>query len=475
MTTGQRAPDSDLETLTLGLALRLEELVARESLTELVRSMYALFGIPVRVFAGDGTLLADASTEQPLCHYVNTLRQGASACSQTVLGAKRKEPDAHGDATHACFSGAVYRVVAIDYDGRRLGKAILGPYLAPEVDAAPSALLAVDPALDPTRARELLLRMPRAREDAVALIADHLRCALDLILFAGHKALLTSQMHLATVRESYRELSEKNQRLQEAFDRLKELDRLKSNFLGTVSHELRTPLTSIIGYSEMLGEGIAGPLQDEQKDFVQTIRDKGEQLLVLISGLLDMSKLESGTMSLRRTRTDLEGVLEDAVATLLPLARKRSIEVVLEVEGALPELRADGERLRQVFLNLIDNAMKFSGERSTVRLTARTVAFGDGPEEDEGLSLLAPARQAIEVRVADRGIGIAPDVRSRVFDPFYQVDSSSTREYGGAGLGLSIVKRLVEAHGGTVFIEPNDPSGTVFVVTIPIEVESQPK
>ena len=163
------------------------------------------------------------------------------------------------------------------------------------------------------------MKAPRAKPETVQRVARHLKAALDLILFSGHKTLLTSQMHLLSVRESFRELTEKNESLQEAYDRLRELDRLKSNFLATVSHELRrTPLTSIIGYGEMLAEGLAGPLNDEQKEFVGTIREKGEQLLELIQSLLDMSKLESGTMSVRRQVIRLEDVLTEVIKTLTP-------------------------------------------------------------------------------------------------------------------------------------------------------------
>jgi signal transduction histidine kinase len=273
-------------------------------------------------------------------------------------------------------------------------------------------------------------------------------------------------MHLASVRESYRQLEEKTARLQEAFDRLKELDRLKSNFLATVSHELRTPLTSIIGYSEMLAEGLAGDLKPEQTDFVKTIHDKGEQLLSLIMGLLDLSKLESGTMRMTPRGIRIDPVLAEVVSTLTPTARKKGVQLVLDVGPQLGELRGDPERLRQVFINLVENAIKFTPANGSVTLSARM----SGPSEDgdeDGLTLLAPTRELIEVRVADTGIGIPDREKPKVFDAFYQVDSSSTREYGGTGLGLSIVKRLVEAHSGTIAIEDNVPRGTVFVVSLP--------
>jgi two-component system, NarL family, sensor histidine kinase BarA len=300
-------------------------------------------------------------------------------------------------------------------------------------------------------------------------VARHLKAALDLILFSGHKTLLTSQMHLLSVRESFRELTEKNAHLQEAYDRLRELDRLKSNFLATVSHELRTPLTSIIGYGEMLAEGLAGPLNDEQKEFVGTIREKGEQLLELIQSLLDMSKLESGTMSVKRQAMHVEDVLGEVIKTLTPSARKKGVTLRLDCEPSLPELRADPERLRQVFINLGDNAIKFtpSGGSVTYKVSAQGQDRENGAE-DIGFALMSPVRSQLEVRVIDTGIGIPPAERQKVFDPFYQVDSSSTREYGGTGLGLSIVKRLVESHDGTIRVDENSPRGAVFVVTLPI-------
>jgi signal transduction histidine kinase len=366
-------------------------------------------------------------------------------------------------------TGALYRITAIYYDGRRIGRTILGPFVPPTLTELPASLLEVGPELDPDKARELLVKMPRVREQTVAQIARHLTHTLDLILFSGHRALLTSNMHLATVRENFRELQEKNAKLQQAYDRLKELDRLKSNFLATVSHELRTPLTSIIGYSEMLREGMAGELGAEQREFVETIHEKGEQLLELIKGLLDLSKLESGTMSLRKRSVEVAPLIEDVAQTIAPVASKKGVELNVQIEGALPALWADPDRLRQVLLNLTENALKFTPQGGQVLLSASVTLLDDDADSDGDapVVLLTSRRLAVELRVADSGIGIPENERGRVFDAFYQVDSSSTREQGGTGLGLSIVKRLVDAHDGSVGIENNEPQGTVFVVTIP--------
>jgi signal transduction histidine kinase len=207
-------------------------------------------------------------------------------------------------------------------------------------------------------------------------------------------------------------------------------------------------------------------MKPEQAEFVKTIHENGQHLLSLIMGLLDLSKLESGTMRTRMRPMPIGPVVGEVVSTLTPTARKKGVKLEADVGEGLAQLRGDPERLRQVFLNLTENAIKFTPAAGTVTLRARMVG-GDADDDEEGLALLAPTRARLEVRVLDTGIGIPPREREKVFDAFYQVDSSSTREYGGTGLGLSIVKRLVEAHGGSIAIEDNDPKGTVFVVTLP--------
>jgi signal transduction histidine kinase len=463
-----QASQKSFEELTLGSGIGLEDLVDKSALEELVRSFYELFRVPLRIYAEDGKLLADASEPTSLYSYLSSLKNGRIAIQDVVGTVKNLVPGHDGEVSHGCVTGAVYQVVAVSYDSRRLGRMIFGPFLPPNVTAAPSSLLELDPALDAGRATTLLFEMPRARPETVAQISRHLKKTLELILFSGHKALLTSSMHLASVRESYRELSDKNAKLQQAYDRLKELDRLKSNFLATVSHELRTPLTSIIGYSEMLAEGIAGSMNEEQREFVATIHEKGEQLLELIKGLLDLSKLESGTMNLRKIDLDVVPLIQDIAQTLAPSARKKQVELDWDAESGLPLLLADPERVRQVLLNLTENAIKFTPPGGRVRLVAKsTVMDRTASEDGGGLVLLPNKRPALELTVADTGIGIPEAERERVFDAFYQVDSSSTREQGGTGLGLSIVRRLVDAHDGAVRIDDNPPQGTCFVVLLP--------
>jgi signal transduction histidine kinase len=461
--------EKTLDELTLTHEFDLEELVDRQALGEMVESFYDLFRVPLRVFGEQGKLLADTSAALELYRYLATLPRARAAVESVVSDVKSLQPPEDGQLTHSCVTGALYRVVAIRYEGRALGRLILGPFVPPSVSELPAALIELEPDLDLDKARALFERMPRADEATAARLANHLRRTLDLILFSGHKALLTSSMHLASIRESYRDLSDKTGRLQQAYDRLKELDRLKSNFLATVSHELRTPLTSIIGYSEMLVEGIAGELGVEQRDFVRTIRDKGEQLLELIKGLLDLSKLESGTFSMKKAMLEIEPLVSDIVQTLQPVARKKMVDIEQHVELGLPELWGDRDRLRQVLLNLTENAVKFSESGGSVIVSGRLGTMDPDVADSDGIAILGARRPAIELRISDEGIGIPESERGRVFDPFYQVDSSSTREHGGTGLGLSIVKRLVDGHGGRISIEDNQPQGTVFVVRLPIK------
>jgi two-component system sensor histidine kinase BarA len=467
-------PDVTTEDLLFDGRVRLEDLVDRDGLDELCKSFVVLFGIPVRIYSIAGALLADAGSQQELCAYVNGTRDGRRACAATVASVRARDLGEEPDVVYPCFTGAAYRIFALDYDRRRIGRLIVGPFLPSSVAEAPASLLTVDPSIEKERAQALLIKMPRAKPDTIARIAAHLKASLDLILFSGHKAFVTSRVHLASVREGYKQLEDKAERLQEAFDRLKELDHLKSNFLATVSHELRTPLTSIIGYSEMLSEGLAGEMKPEQLEFVKTIQDKGGQLLSLIMGLLDVGKLESGTMRLTKRSLTIAPVLDEVVSTLTPAARKKGVTLQLDVAPGLPFVRGDPERLRQVFLNLVENAIKFTPSGGTVLLRARVAnaPITAADADEEGLTLMAPTRARVEVRVLDTGIGIPVRERTKIFDAFYQVDSSSTRVHGGTGLGLSIAKRLVEGHGGGIHVEDNEPHGTVFVVSLPQQTPS---
>lgn len=458
-----------IDDVTLSNKFHIEDLLDRSALGELVRSFEDLFSVPLRLYSASGLLLADAQDVPAIYTVLDTTKKGRLAVQGVIAAVRSQVPKKGETVVIPCISGGSYLSSAIVYEGRLLGRTIVGPFLTPAVQHPPPELFEL---IDSERHEELTngwKSLACLTDEKARQLDRHLRANLDLLIFTGLKAHLASRMHMASVQESFRELTEKNRKLQVAYDRLKELDRLKSNFLATVSHELRTPLTSIIGYSEMILEGIAGDINEEQREFLQTIHEKGEQLLELIMSLLDLSKLESGTMSLRRSEVDCSQLVREVVSTMTPTARKRGISLEAKAGDALPVLFADADRLRQVLNNLCENSIKFTPAGGTVIIGAEGVLLAGEDLGGMGGVLMAPAqRPAIEISVSDSGVGIPPEERSRVFDAFYQVDSSSTREVGGTGLGLSIVKRLVDAHDGTIRVEGNQPQGAIFIVTLPI-------
>ena len=296
-------------------------------------------------------------------------------------------------------------------------------------------------------------------------LATHLLRIADAFILEGIKRAMSARMHMATVEEASRELTEKNRRLAQAVERLQEADRVKSNFLATVSHELRTPLTSVIGYSEMLLEGIAGELNNEQREYVRTVMEKGDQLLQLITGILDISRMEAGEMRFEKHPFDLDEVVSIALSTVAPHARRKKLQLGCQLPGDLPDVLGDRDKVRQVLLNLMNNAVKFTPEGGRVEIAARVGRLHpEKPDPTEG----------VEVAVSDTGIGVPPEHHKRIFDPFFQVDNTSTREFGGTGLGLNIVKRFIEGGGGSVWVESEHGKGATFLFTLPIALPATP-
>lgn len=455
--------------------LDVEDLADREGLEALCKSIYALFGVGVQVFGADGSLLASVAKQQPICAFIGETIPGRMACRATI-DAMREELGASATShAHACFSGNVYWLEPVEFDGRLISTIVLGPYLPLETQSAPDSLVSEGRVPERGQALRLLGQMPRLAPETAKRVVGHVRTCLDLVFYSGHRALMTSRMHVASVESAYTELQKTAEELRHAVARLEEADRLKSSFLGTVSHELRTPLTSIIGYGEMLLENMAGTLEGEQREFVQTMHDKGVQLLELITSLLDLSKLESGSLIVNHAQVDLVALANDVSRTLGPQAKKAEVALTIEPQGRVPAIVGDEPRLRQVLTNVVDNAVKFTPSGGTVRVELAHVTLeaprsgASDDDDDDGFALLAPTTGSVELRVRDEGPGIPERERERVFDAFYQVDGSSTREHQGTGLGLAIVRRLVLAHGGRVWIEDNAPRGACFVIRVPLK------
>jgi PAS domain S-box-containing protein len=231
-------------------------------------------------------------------------------------------------------------------------------------------------------------------------------------------------------------------------EKLREVERLKSEFLASMSHELRTPLNSIIGFADVLLEGLDGDLNDRMEQDVRLIRDSGDHLRNLIGDILDMSKIEAGKMDLRYEEIDMRQMAQDIIATANPLAHEKQLKLGLNLSDDLFNIHADRTRLRQIMWNIMGNAIKFT-QKGSVTLAMQT-------QENNLL-----------VSIRDTGIGISSENIPIVFEQFRQIDGSLNRMAEGTGLGMPITKKLVEIHGGEIWVESIIGIGTTFWFTIP--------
>ncbi|HEY9766199.1 MAG TPA: ATP-binding protein [Chroococcales cyanobacterium] len=259
------------------------------------------------------------------------------------------------------------------------------------------------------------------------------------------------------VSERSKELASLNQALKESeertraqYDKLKELDRMKDDFLSVISHELRTPLNAIMGFGSILGDEVTGPLNAEQQECADKILSGSEKMLVLVNDLLDFACMQAGRFRIVPALTDYAELVQEAVASFKLLAKEK--EILLEARTEVPEnLFLDGHRIYQVIANLIVNSIKFTPKGGKIILSSRI----------EGDDLLTEVR--------DTGMGISPEDLPKLFAPFVQLDMSVTRKVGGVGLGLSISKAIVEAHAGTIWADsPGPGKGATIRFLLPI-------
>ena len=469
--------------------LSLSSLVDPDLFGAVCASFTDLYDIPIKVFDGSNNLLVDAGTSRDLCNYVHGLPRGNQLCVKCISQIKTqdlpvpareigiesevgaKAPPSGVDVVFVnCFTGLRYAVVPIHHDQELVGRLVAGPYIPSQLKKTPGTLSSLG--ADPARVKEQYRQIRRVSDELIHRVMDNLTKVVSVILYTTYKRLLTTNIHLESITTSYRELKQQNLKLTAAHEKMQELDRLKSSFLATISHELRTPLTAVMGYSEMLLEGIVGKLNVEQGHYIRTIIEKSESLLQMITGLLDISKIESGTLTLNITNLELPDIVDAALATVVPLAAKKSVQLVTELEDDLPTIEGDRDKVRQVVLNLVSNAVKFTPTGGTVSVGAERSNMpltGKGSSSDVANLFQPYRRSALRIWVKDTGVGIPEDQAEKVFQSFYQVDGSSTREHSGAGLGLAIAKSFVEAHNGSIWVERSDDPGTCICFALPIE------
>jgi signal transduction histidine kinase len=258
----------------------------------------------------------------------------------------------------------------------------------------------------------------------------------------------------ARLQEIVRQLEESNRKLGAANEDLKELDRMKSDLLANVSHELRTPLTAIKGYTDYMLERKLGPVTEKQEKGLVVMQRNLDRLSRSISALLDFSRMDVGRLPLNIQPFALGALVDQILTTFRSELDKKRLTFSAELDPELPPVIADREKLSAVLENLVVNAIKFTPEGGRITVSARRDP--------------AAARPTAEIRVADTGIGIPPDQVEKVFTRFHQVDTSTTRRFGGVGLGLAIVKSILEAHGSSIAVDSEPGRGSVFRFSLPV-------
>jgi signal transduction histidine kinase/PAS domain-containing protein len=286
--------------------------------------------------------------------------------------------------------------------------------------------------------------------DAVVTILHDRREALERArLYAQLET--ASQELAARVQAATAELVEQNEVLRRQRLAVEQASAAKSQFLANVSHELRTPLNAILGYAQMLREGIGGPLAPLQHKYLTRVDANSQHLLAIINECLDITRIEAGRMPVQRGPVDVVEVVREVVAELEPIVARAGLPIQLALPARAPTLRSDRQKVKQIVLNLVSNALKFT-HAGHIRITVANDA----------------ASRRVSVAVADTGIGIAPEDHERVFEDFRQVDSSLTRAYAGTGLGLGICRRLAALLGGRITLESEPGRGSTFTLQLPL-------
>jgi signal transduction histidine kinase len=256
------------------------------------------------------------------------------------------------------------------------------------------------------------------------------------------------------LKESYagleRKVEERTAELRETSQALELANKHKSEFLANMSHELRTPLNAIIGFSDVMLGGMTGNLSDKQKEFIKDIRDSGRHLLTLINDILDLSKIEAGRMELEVAAFDVRQAMDNAMTLVRTRAENHGIELEQRVGPDVVIYEGDERKFKQVLLNLLSNAVKFTPDGGRITLEAQRM------------------NGAYVFSVSDTGIGIAPEDQGRIFEEFRQVGRDYARKAEGTGLGLSLAKRLVELHGGSLGVDSEPGRGSTFTFNLPI-------
>jgi signal transduction histidine kinase len=269
-------------------------------------------------------------------------------------------------------------------------------------------------------------------------------------------------------------VAERTTALERALNDLREMDRLKSEFLSNISHELRTPLTPVMGYLPALLREEFGALSPGQRRVLGHVSESVDRLHRLIDDLLTFMHWESGEAALRVQPVAVAAMVELAATKVSAMAQEKAVQVMRAVPADLPQVQVDVTAIGRALGHLLDNAVKFTPKGGQVTITARLVELSksqvvdSSQPVDQSTTRPIHPKKCVEIAVRDTGVGISPEAIPKIFDRFYQVDSSTTRQHGGTGLGLAIVKYILDAHGAQITVESLPGTGTTFSVHLPV-------
>lgn len=427
--------------LALGLALVLSYLFSRR----LTRSLREMTAVANDLAQGHLEKRVRIRSRDELADLAEVFNQMASGLEATV-----REITEDRTRLTAILTGMVEGVMVLD----RQGQIIMINAAMKQMFGLKSDLIIGKPSIEVIRNHQL-------NEFIRTTLKSPANRSIEIILQTLEERIFTVQASTVAAEESvlgavfvFHDVTE-----------LKRLERIRKDFVANVSHELRTPLTSIKGYIEALLDGAKDDPQKCQQ-FLKVAQRHADQLNNLITDLLQLSQIESGQYEWKQEQIDPRGLIEKAVGLMRPTAEKKHQSLTVTFSAALSPILGDSDKLTQVLINLLDNAIKYTPESGSISVTAKTVKR-ETPETVAVNESRITDRDSVEISVTDTGFGVPSKDLPRIFERFYRVDRARSREVGGTGLGLSIVKHIVEAHGGIVRVESDLGKGSKFAVTLP--------